>query len=388
MSIIIDGDFPGGNIVVERIEGTTAWVHQDLRDTQGWWFWWQCRVRGAQGRTLTFRHTLPKPGANRPYYPYSRRGPAVSLDGGLTWGWLGAAAVDASGAFQYAFGPDVAEVRFAFAPPYVAADLERFLARHEGAPALQRRELCRSRQGRVVHRLHAGRLDGRAGFRILVTARHHACESLASFVVEGLLAAVLEESELGRWFQQHAEIMAIPFMDPDGVEAGDQGKNRAPRDHNRDYAGESLYPETRALRALAPAWLDGASGVALDLHCPAPRNGHIYLVGNAAPAVWERQCRFSQFLERSIRGPLPYRAADNLPFGQEWNVATNYADGKACGDWTAELPGMALDASFEVPYADAHTVDVTPDTARLFGRDLACALREYLRDPQGTSHRT
>ena len=42
----------------------------------------------------------------------------------------------------------------------------------------------------------------------------------------------------------------VPFVDKDGVEEGDQGKNRAPRDHNRDYAGASMYPETGALREL------------------------------------------------------------------------------------------------------------------------------------------
>ncbi|HOA53091.1 MAG TPA: hypothetical protein PKI05_12635, partial [Thermogutta sp.] len=55
--IIIDAAFPGGNILVERIDGDTVYLAQDLRDTEGWWFYWYFRVRGGAGRTVTFRFT-------------------------------------------------------------------------------------------------------------------------------------------------------------------------------------------------------------------------------------------------------------------------------------------------------------------------------------------
>src|SRR5688572_24183643 len=79
--IAVDADVPGGNIVVEKVDGDTVTVHQDLRDTEGWWFYWRFQVRGAQGRTLTFKFTN---GA-----PVGVRGPAVSVDRGETWAWQG-----------------------------------------------------------------------------------------------------------------------------------------------------------------------------------------------------------------------------------------------------------------------------------------------------------
>ena len=45
----IDADFPGGNILVERVDGNTAYIRQDLRDTTGHWFCWYFRVTGAAG---------------------------------------------------------------------------------------------------------------------------------------------------------------------------------------------------------------------------------------------------------------------------------------------------------------------------------------------------
>lgn len=370
--LAVDADFPGGNAVIEKIEGDEVALHQDLRDTAGHWFWWHFRVRGAAGRTLTFRFTNGN--------VIGVRGPAVSSDGGKTWAWLGTAAIQGQ-SFRYAFAPDAGEVRFCFAIPYFEADLREFLKRHAGSAHLKALTLCKSRKGREVERLHVGKLDSQPDHRILLTARHHCCESLASYAMEGVVEAMLADGDDGRWFRQHVEAMLIPFADKDGVEDGDQGKNRKPRDHNRDYADPSLYPETQALRDLVPKWSDGRLKVALDLHCPYIRGQHnedIYIVGSQPAAMWEQQCAFGKLLEAVRSGPLPYKASDNLPFGKAWNTDKNFASGKSFGRWAGELPGIRLAASFEIPYANAGGQTVTADTARAFGRDLAKAIRHYL----------
>jgi hypothetical protein len=42
--------------------------------------------------------------------------------------------------------------------------------------------------------------------------------------------------------------VVVPFVDEDGVEDGNAGKNRAPHDHNRDHGSHSLYPDAMALQ--------------------------------------------------------------------------------------------------------------------------------------------
>ncbi|MBM4034814.1 MAG: peptidase M14 [Planctomycetes bacterium] len=370
--ITVDSAFPGGNAVIEKVEGDEVVLHQDLRDTAGHWFWWHFRVRGAPGRTLTFRFTNGN--------VIGVRGPAVSTDGGKKWSWLGAAAVKGQ-TFAYAFPPDASEVRFCFAIPYFEADLKAFLNRWLNHPHLKLLSLCRSRKGREVERLHVGRLEPSPDHRILLTARHHCCESLASFAMEGVIEAMLADTPDGRWFRQHVEAMLIPFTDKDGVEDGDQGKNRKPHDHNRDYAEDGIYPETRALRDLAPKWADGRLKLAFDIHCPHIRGAHnedIYIVGSEARAMWEQQCAFGKILEAAAAGPLPYRAASNLPYGKAWNTKANYGAGRSFSRWAGELPGVRLVASFELPYANAGGQTVTAETARAFGHDLAKAIRRYL----------
>ncbi|MBL7134049.1 MAG: peptidase M14 [Phycisphaerae bacterium] len=372
----IDADYPGGNIIVQRIDRDTVHLRQDLRDTKGWWFYWNFRVRGAGGRTLTFRFTNKS--------PIGVRGPAVSTDGGKTWAWLGSRTVKAGAkgaSFRYSFPADAAAVRFCFAVPYQDADLQRFLKRHAGSKHLVVKELCKTRKGRTVERLHVGKVSGRPTCRVLLTCRHHSCEMMASYVLEGAVAAILADTDDGRWFRRNVEVMAVPFMDKDGVEDGDQGKNRKPRDHCRDYVGKSLYPSVRALRELAPKWSAGRLKIAIDLHCPYIRgkgNEAIYMVGSSNKDIWARQCALAKILESVRAGPLPYKAADNLPFGKSWNKPASYKAGKSFFQWAEELKDIRLSSAFEIPYASAAGKPVTSDSARAFGADLVRAIRRYV----------
>ena len=368
----IDANYPGGNIIVDRIEGDQVSLRQDLRDTKGWWFYWNFRVRGAVGRTLTFRFEGQS--------PIGVRGPAVSTDGGQRWSWLGADCVRGA-SFTHRFDADADEVRFSFAIPYLESDLKRFLAEYQDNRCLSVETLCKSRKGRTVERLQVVDPDCEPSYRILLTARHHACESMANYAMEGFISTVLDDTDTGRWFRQHAAVMAIPFVDKDGVQDGDQGKNRKPHDHNRDYKGESIYPSVAAIRALVPKWSRGGLDVALDLHCPWIRGTHnevIYMVGRPAPEAWQRQVAFGEILERVQTGPLKYRASDNLPFGTAWNKGANYGDHMSCSMWTASLDGIGLATGFEIPYANAAGGVVDADSARAFGRDLARAVQVYL----------
>ena len=370
-NIQIETNFPGGNIIVEKIEGDTVSIRTDLRDTEGWWFYWCFRVRGAEGRTLTFNFSEGT--------PIGVRGPGVSLDEGATWEWLGEHPGNKS--FTYSFPADARSVRFSFGMPYTESQLNAFLNRIGDNPALKKETLCQSRKGRDVERLRIGKLKGEPQFRVLITCRAHCCEMMTSYVAEGLIEAALAADKDGKWFRKNVELLVIPFVDKDGVEDGDQGKNRKPRDHNRDFDANSIYPETRALQKFVPRWSAGKLPLTIDLHCPHIRgnfNEFIYLVGSAKPKIWEQQERFGNILERVQKGPLVYRATNNLPFGQAWNTTNNFTAGTSIGRWAGELPGVKLATTIEFPYANALGGEVNANTARAFGNDLSHAIREYL----------
>lgn len=372
--LVIDCEFPGGNIVVERIEGDRVYLHQDQRDTREFWFYWYFRVQGAAGRTLSFHFTKGN--------VLAARGPAVSVDGGQTWQWLGKEATEGA-SFRYTFADAAGDVRFSLAMPYTEANLARFLKAYANSSGLRVEKHAVSRKGRTVERLHFGRLDGKAHYRVLISCRHHACEMMASYTLEGIIDTVLGDDEDGRWLRNHVEFAAVPFMDKDGVEDGDQGKNRHPHDHNRDYEGESIYPEVAAMREFAPRWSQGRLKMALDLHCPWIRgsvdgpgtNEHVFMVGHSSPKIVERQQVFGKMLEEVRSGPLPFSMRHTIPFGQSWNTTPG---NRSFSRWAATIPNTDLAASFEVPYANAGGVAVTAESAHAFGVDLARAIRRYL----------
>jgi hypothetical protein len=343
-------------------------------------------VRPAAGRTLTFQFTNGN--------VIGVRGPAVSLDQGRNWRWLGTETVE-DASFAFAFPRGARDVRFCMTIPYVERNYREFLKRYRHNPNLQTDVLCKTRKGRNVELLRLGRIDGQCEQRVLITARHHACETIASYSLEGLLAAVLANTDDGKWFRQHVEFMVVPFMDKDGVEDGDQGKNRKPRDHNRDYEGESIHPSVRALRELVPRWSGGRLRFALDMHCPLiraagygaardPMAENIQFVGVQYPEIRARVERFCQILQSVQTGPLLYDARNNTPYGTSWNRPTPGAPGKIdlkpFSRWASEQPGVLAATTIEIPYANAGGNLVTAESARALGTDLARALRHFLED--------
>lgn len=360
----IDTDFPGGNLLVASQSASSAVIAPDLRDTPRPWFWWCFRVTEAAGQQLEFEFNCPN--------VIGARGPAVSLDAGKTWQWLGR---DADQSFHYQAPAEAQELRFAMAPTYLGSDLAAFLDQYREYPLLHQSTLCTSQAGRPVELLRIGADE--APHRVLLTCRHHACESLASYVLEGLMAAALADAAR-QWLRENCQFVIVPFVDKDGVERGDQGKCRQDRDHCVDYFGASRYVETAAIKEQADAWGAGRWRAALDLHCPwlhGPGHEHIFLVGLADDGASRAQQRFLEILSRSRQGELDIGPDDFLPFGEGWNSAPL----ESCIDWLVAGRKIPLASIIEFPYACVHGQTVTAGNARAFGADIARALELSLQ---------
>jgi hypothetical protein len=367
----VDAHLPAGNIVCERTEGDRVYLRQERRGSTQWWFYWAFRVCGAEGRTLTFDFTDGE--------PVGTRGPAVSTDQGLAWRWLDK---DFSkNSFSYTFSSTETEAWFSFGMVYTQRDWDRFLKRFAGSPSVKPGQLAVTRKGRPVETLRLGCVASEPRNRVLLTARHHSCEMMASYVLEGLIEGVLAGGENGTWLRENVEFLIVPFVDKDGVEDGDQGKARGPRDHNRDYDGASVHVETAALREQGPNWAADALTMALDLHCPHIRgeyNEWVYQVGSSDTNLWLQQQAFGRVLETLRPNPLSYRQSNDLPSGKAWNTASNFSQGLSFARWAASLPTVRFAGTFEIPYATANGTEVNVQSARDFGVNLAVALRQYL----------
>jgi hypothetical protein len=226
--VTINTSFPGGNVLVKNHTANTVEIAPDLRGGKPWFYWYFEAAASQPGRA-TF--VFAKPGA------IGVRGPAISHDDGKTWQWMGAArvvAVRAEGAdekappqetFAYDFTKAGERVRFSVGIPYVQSNLDAFLAEHTRNSHLTKSVLTTSLKGRAVEFLQIGE-PGPRKLAILLTARHHACEALASYVLEGFLREALGASVAAEQFRERYVLYVVPFVDKDGVEEGDQGKNR------------------------------------------------------------------------------------------------------------------------------------------------------------------
>lgn len=359
MPLTIDCDFPGGNILVTAIDGDEIVVRQDPRDTPIWWFYWAFRLSGAAGRTVRVTFTDGD--------VFAAHGPCVSIDG-VTWQWLGREAVEGT-SFRYTFPPTQDAAFFSFCIPYTDRDLRAFLKTYA---YVKRQVLCVSEAGRPVERLYLRSTRGTC--KVLLTARHHACESMANYEMEGIMTYWGAHEKEAAFLREHVDFHLIPFMDKDGVERGDQGKQREPHDHNRDYTAQPLYASVRALTGQAPAWR-GQFALMIDLHCPWIRDwlNEDVLVVDPKGVDTAALDRFLALLDGAQTGPIRYNRV-RLRYGEDWNVDTNTST-----NYFANGGGAGLVFNIEFPYARAGGVTVTADNARQFGYDLARVIGRYLQ---------
>ncbi len=376
----ISTDFPGGNAIIEKVSDGEVRLHQDMRNTSGWWFYWNFKVKNAGGKKTEYKFS--KIGKSR-RVPMDAYGPACSLDGGKTWNWLGLESITEEG-FVHTPPADADEVWYSYTIPYQLADIKKFSEKAAADGRAKVETFCKTRDGRDVPVLKIGKAGGEVF--IMLTARHHACESTASYVMEGLLEGLMSDAPYAKALREKAEIVAVPIVDLDGVEKGEQGKQRIPHDHNRDYIAEPLYPEPAAIKAEF-AKRAGKKIIGIDIHCPYigvlgkdgvyPDCARIYLVGSSKEKTWEQQKRLSKFMAEKNTSPLPYRPEDNLEFGQAWNRS---ADSPSFGNYSASLPTAILGTSLEIPYSIVRGTQTSRENLRAFGRCLAEALCEYAEE--------
>ena len=344
-------DFPGGNLRVLRRDGDVIHVENELRDTTTDWFYWAFAVEDAAGETLTFNFS-PKKWIG----PW---GPAVSEDFSR-WTW---ACSGGPSSFTWTF-TDAGRVYFAHDLLYRPERFER-LTEELGLTA---GTLCVSERGRAVPFVRLGKGER----EILLTARHHACESTGDYVMEGILRSLARDPIPGY------AVTAVPFVDYDGVLDGDQGKNRAPHDHNRDYLPQPVYASVRAIQGLLR---DRPVRYCFDLHSPwhvGGENDYSYIVRKGTPSL-PLQRRFGEILESvDIPGAFPYETKHDLPPNTGWNQDKTMK--ASFSGYAGRQPGVRLSLSLETSYYGLPDAPATQDSLLRYGTRVAEAIRRLLAE--------
>ena len=344
--MIIHNKFIGGNIFVDRMEGQHVYLRNEQRDTVAVngkdRFYWAFVVEGAERQELTFHFGKRRLGI---------WGPAVSHDL-VEWHWLDQ---NEDNTFTYKFGEDESKVYFAHHILYHPAHFDDFVKRNR----LTAQEFCKSRKGHSVPCLQLG--EGKRS--IILTARHHACESISNYLLEGLIEELMQRP------LADTRILVVPFIDYDGVVDGDQGKNRYPHDQNRDYIDEPIYPEIRALIAYAEAH---GCHYGFDFHSPGHSDKRIFLMNTVKP---DRLNRFSDILaEEYLEGGLRYEP-EKQPDGK---LAERKMSAGTFSSYMNQRPENVLALTLETTYTGSSVYKLTPTSLRIFGKSFANAIRRFV----------
>lgn len=291
----IHSNFIGGNIIVESIENEVVKIKCDQRDSSEDWFYWAFCVEGAAGKTLTFKFPKDRIG----YF-----GPAISQDL-KKWDWLNKK--DDYSSFTYTFNSDEDKVYFAHSLLYHPNRFNSFVNKYN----IKTKCLCKSKKGREIPMITFGNGD----IKILLTARHHACESTGNYVLEGVLKGLLTAKN------NNISVFCVPFVDYDGVVDGDQGKSRIPHDHNRDYEPDkkSIYPEINAIRS----YIDNNDVLlGFDFHSPwhiGGVNDNAFIVQKSLSKTAELNL-FGELLEKNNRScSFNYKHENDAKPDVDWN---------------------------------------------------------------------
>ena len=346
----ITASYPGGNIRVLSVEGDTVKLAPDLRTTTEDWFYWSFRVDGAAGQTLKFDF------CGHEYVSYW--GPAVSYDN-RNWKWLGGwftGCVNRNGSkFIYTFGPEEDSVYFCHDMNYQPDRFFDFAAE----TGLKTEMLCMSENNQCVPMVRIGS----EGPVLLITARHHCCESPGSYLMEGILREFAKNPPKG------FRIIAIPFVDFDGAAAGDQGKARTPHDHNRDYTDEPYWRSVQAIMKLAE---QEDIRLALDLHAPWHRgheHDHCYIIRTSSNESRQREI-FSRMLDGETRSH-----SEAFPFWHNF-VFNHYRAGTSTfTSYFSRKPGVELALCIETTYAGHYGCQTTQSNLDELGACISRVLQ-------------
>jgi murein tripeptide amidase MpaA len=370
MTLQIDADFDGGNIIVQR----TAENGADLairQDSNGPWFqWFYFKVSGGWNQAITLR--IMNAGASA--YPGGWPGyqACVSTDNET---WRRAYTTYQDGVLEIRHEQWTDPTWFAFFAPYDLTRHQTLLDRAARGGA-QVDVLGQSVDGREIHRIALG-----AGpKRVWVVARQHSGETMASWWMEGALDCLLDPKDpVGAALLAAAQVHLVPIVNIDGAFRGNLRGNAAGIDLNRQW--HSPDPKTAPEVACVLAAMDKTGcDLSLDVHGDETLP-HVFVDGCdqdsvATPAQIAGVRRFEEAL---LRASPAFQTKVGYPptyGGDEAAGMCNRALGRRFG---------AIGLTLEMPFHDSlETPDPvagwSPAASKTMGRASLAAILQTLRD--------
>lgn len=283
------------------------------------------------------------------------------------------------------FTPAAESIYLAWASPYEIGRLERFIDIWENRPEFTWSTVGLSVEGRPLYYIKVTdpESDDRNKKTVWITGNQHGYEMAAENVCEGIVAALLENSDSARAVLKSTVYNMVPMVNPDAVMRGGYRYNLGAVDLNRnwdnkalnEWDGELPEPEVASVKRLIGDWVSGGGRLDFffDFHCLTAIANNLLLI-RAAPdslpdsVVAGQQRFFDLFSKKYV-----------------WRKSEDDGKGGSACTWAAsEFAAKTGVKSFTpehclgwVRTAGGEPVRARPEFFRKLGRDYVWTIREF-----------
>ena len=334
-------------------------VDTDLAANANWYYF---RMTGVKGKQIYL--TLPDNGVARSSYSYD----------GRNWDHLPLAESE-----RHRIGKRFTRdtVFLALYIPYTYTYLQTRIAEWHSRPGVTVDTIGFSHEGRPLQLLHITdpSVPAQQKLRLWVHGRQHPSESPASYLVDGLVDYLTEDSPEGRSLRQQIDAYVLPFANPDGVVKGLSRSNALGVNQEINFARseDSTVVEVQAIkRTLERLTAERPFDVALNSHSQLAESATFWMHRgrSTSPAFLRKQWTYTG-LTCSFN---PCIRPEDMNFS---DMAARYAEGWFWAHAGEQTLALTVETTYSCYSFDRDGLWADNDNIRAFGRRTLQAVVEY-----------
>jgi murein tripeptide amidase MpaA len=372
----VSSAFDSGNIVVVQASDPEAVELQIAPDAGGDHFqWFHYRVTGARGIRLRMRLT----NAGGASYPegWEDYRVCVSYDRAV---WTRVPTRFDQGVLTIEHTPEMDSVYYAYFAPYSLERHADLVAEAQCAEGVSYERLGATVDGRDLDLLVIGEPDDRRP-SCWIIARQHPGETMAQWLVEGLLERLLDDEDpVARWIRERATLYVVPNMNPDGSFRGHLRNNASGANLNREWHAPTLERSPEVFHVRARMQHSGVDFF-LDVHGDEalPYN---FISGAEGIPSWSdaAAARQQRYVDALLLASPDFQTTHGYPRTDRGEANLTMAS-NFVGEHFGCL-SMTLEQPFKDTANNPHPLGWSPTRAKIFGHAQLDALRavvEHLR---------